>query len=165
MSESWGNHVALVVEGILKTPNDLAPIIPGLLLYRSLVKTHRVSLIIDSAAKEKVQYWLMVNGFTDHTTEIYWDIDDPVEVTKRRLAQVSRLRTSGSLSLVVESDMEVAKVLLQSGVPTFLLLHPQYIHPDFRPDAKTEITPWDELLAEQKRQREARATDSRLKDF
>lgn len=164
-TEIWGNHVAIVVDGVLRMPNDSAPIISGLLLYRSLVKTHRVSLIIDSASKEKVQYWLMVNGFTDHTAEIYWDIDDPVEVAQRRIAQVGRLRTGGPLSLVIESDMDVAHALLKIGMPTFLFLHPQYTHPDFRPDAKTEITPWDKLYAEQVRQREARATDTRLKDF
>lgn len=165
MTESWGNHVAIVVDGVMRSPNDVAPIIPGLLIYKSLVKTHRVSLIIDSAAKEKVQYWLMVNGFTDHTNEIYWEADDPENVVERRVAQVGRLRKTGPLSLIIEADMEVCTEMFNIGVPTLLFLHPQYAHPAFRPGSVTEVTPWATLYAEQIRQREARATDTRLKEF
>lgn len=165
MGESWSNHVAIVVEGILRMPNDSSSIIPGLLLYKSLVKDHRVSLIFDSAAKEKIQYWLLMNSMTDHIREIYWEETDPEDNVDRRLAQIGRLRQDGPLSLVFESDTEVATALLQRGIPSFLFLHPQYTHPDFRPDAKAPITPWSQLLAEQVRQREARATDTRLKDF
>lgn len=165
MVESWSNHIAIVVEGILRMPNDSASIIPGLLLYRSLVKDHRVSLIIDSANKERVQYWLLMNGMTDHTKEIYWDETDPEDTIARRIAQIGRLRQDGPLSLVFESDTSVAAALLERGIPSFLFLHPQYTHPEFRPDAKAPITPWAELLAEQTRQIEARATDTRINDF
>lgn len=164
-AEIWGNHVAIVVDGVLRMPNDSAPIMPGLMLYRSLAKTHRVSLIIDSAAREKVQYWLLMNSFTEHTNEIYWEVDDHDNVIARRIAQVGRLRQGGPLSLVIESNMDVAAELLRKGIPSFLFLHPQYIHPEFRPDNKNEITPWNELYSEIVRQREARATDTRLKDF
>lgn len=146
-------------------PYDSAPIMPGLLLYKSLVKTHRVSLIIDSAAKDKIQYWLLMNSFTDHTNEIYWDIDDPDDTVARRIAQIGRLRKDGPLSLVIESDMDASLALLKAGIPSFLFLHPQYIHPDFLPGSKKEITPWNELYAETVRQQEARATDTRLHQF
>lgn len=165
MGESWGNHVAIVVNGILRQPNDSSVIISGLLVYKSLVKDHRVSLIIDSAAKEKVQYWLLMNGLTDHVNEIYWDETDPEDTGQRRLRQVARLRKQGPLSLVYESDTEAATKLLQAQIPTMLFLHPQYTHPDFRPGHSSEPTPWNDLLAEQVRQQEARATDTRLLDF
>lgn len=163
--ESWSNHVAIVVEGILRMPNDSAPIIPGLLLYKSLVKDHRVSLILDSSAKEKIQYWLLMNGLTDHTREIYWEQDDPHDVVSRRISQVGRLRQDGPLSIVFESDPAVSAALLKRGITSFLFVHPKYMHPDFRPDAETTITPWAELVAEQTRQMEARATDTRLNEF
>lgn len=169
MSDTWGNHVAIVVEGILRTPNDSAIIIPGLLLYKSLVKDHRVSLIIDSSSedktKEKIQYWLLMNSLTDHTKEIYWDDTDPEDPVERRLVQINRLRRDGPLSLVFESDTSVAASLLENGIPSFLFLHPKYSHPDARPDTQQELTPWNQLLAEQIRQREARATDTRFNDF
>jgi hypothetical protein len=165
MAETWGNHVAIVVEGVLRQPNDSSVIIPGLLLYKSLVKDHRVSLIFDTDAKEKVQYWLLMNGMTEHVREIYWDETDPVEAVDRRLVQIARLKVSGPLSVVFESNTEVAAKLLTAGIPTFLFLHPQYMHPEFRPDHSDGPTPWNELLAEKKRQQEARATDTRLKEF
>lgn len=165
MAESWGNHVAIVVNGILRQPNDSSVIIPGLLIYKSLVKDHRVSLIIDSAAKEKVQYWLLMNGLTDHVNEIYWDETDSEDVAKRRLTQISRLRRQGPLSLVYEADTEAATALLKAQIPAMLFLHPTYTHPDFRPGTTTEPTPWSELLTEKVRQQEARATDTRLQDF
>jgi hypothetical protein len=164
-TETWGNHVAIVVEGVLRMPNDSAAIIPGLLLYRSLVKTHRITLIFDSSDKKKISYWLLMNGFTDHTGEIYWDVEDSDDVAVRRISQIGRIRQEGPLSLVIESDMNAASALLEAGVPSFLFLHPQYIHPDFLPGKRKEVTPWDQLYAETVRQREARATDTRIKDF
>lgn len=163
--ENWSNHIAIVVEGILKQPNDSAILIPGLMLYKSLVKDHKVSLIIDSAAREKVQYWLIMNSLTEHINEIYWDETDPEDTPSRRLAQVGRLKTTGPLSAVYESDTEVATALFNAGVPTFLFLHPQYTHPSFRPGHVDGPTPWNELVAEKKRQQEARATDTRLNEI
>jgi len=40
--------------------------------------------------------------------EIYWDDIDSEDVGERRLAQVARLRTSGPLSLVYESNTTAA---------------------------------------------------------
>lgn len=165
MAEQWGNHVAIVVEGILRQPNDSSVIIPGLLIYKSLVKDHRVSLIFDSSAKEKIQYWLLMNSLTEHVGEIYWDDIDSEDVGERRLAQVARLRTSGPLSLVYESNTTAAVRLLNAGIPTFLFLHPQYTHPEFRPGHSSNATPWNDLLKEKIRQQEARVTDTRLNDF
>lgn len=165
MAEAWGNHVAIVVNGILRQPNDSGVIIPGLLIYKSLVKDHRVSLIFDSSGKEKISYWLLMNSLTEHVNEIYWDETDPEDSGERRLRQITRLRKQGPLSLVYESDTIAATALLEAQVPTMLFLHPQYTHPDFRPGVKEEPTPWNSLLAEKVRQQEARATDTRLLDF
>lgn len=165
MSEQWGNHVAIVVEGVLKNSADNSVIIPGLLLYKSFVKDHRVSLIFDSNNKEKIQYWLIMNGLTEHVGEIYWEDHDSDDVAKRRLAQVARLKTGGMLALVYEANTISATALLNAGIPTMLFLHPQYAHPEFRPGYVTEATPWEELLAEKTRQEEARAMDTRLTDF
>jgi hypothetical protein len=167
MAESWGNHVAIVAEGILRQPNDSSLIIPGLMLYKSLVKDHRVSLIIDtsSEARKKIQYWLLMNSLTDHTKEIYWDDTDSEDTAERRISQIGRLRQDGPLSMVFESDTNCATALMKIGVPSFLFLHPQYMHPEHRPGNSPEITPWNELLSEQRRQREARATDTRYNDF
>lgn len=163
MGDNWGNHVAIVVEGILKTPNDSSSVMSGVLLYKSLVKDHRVSLIIDSPRKESSQYWLLMNSFIDHVKEIYREVDDPEDIADRRLMQIARLKADGPVSAVFESDAEAAAALLEYGVPAFLYLHPQYTHPEHRPDAQGELTPWSQIMAEQVRQKEARAADIRLK--
>jgi len=165
MSENWGNHIAIVVEGILRQPNDSGVIIPGLLLYKSLVKDHRISLIFDSHNREKISYWLLMNGMTEHVREVYYDELDPEDAAERRLLQIGRLRKDGPLSLVLESDTSVAAALLEHGIASFLFLHPQYTNPTFRPGHTDTITPWNQLLAEKKRQLEARATDTRFNDF
>lgn len=165
MAEQWGNHVAITVEGVLKHPSDNSVIIPGLLLYKSFVKDHRVSLIFDSNNKEKIQYWLIMNGLTDHVGEIYWEDHDSDDIEKRRIAQIGRLKSQGNLGLVYEADMRAAKALLNAGVPTMLFLHPQYAHPEFRPGYQSEATPWSDLVAEKIRQQEARAMDTRLNEF
>jgi hypothetical protein len=165
MGETWSNHVAIVVEGVLRQPNDSSSIISGLLLYKSLVKDHRVSLIFDSSNKEKIQYWLLTNSLTDHVGEIYWEDVDSDDVKIRRIAQVGRLRKNGPLSMVIESDMDAATALFNAGIPTMMYLHPIYAHPEFRPGNSKGPTPWNELLAEKIRQQEARATDTRLNTF
>lgn len=162
MAESWGNHVAIVVDGILRQPNDSGIIITGLLLYKSLAKDHRLSLIFDSHNREKIHYWLIMNGLTEHVGEVYWEPYDSEDTATRRLAQVKRLKVDGPLAVVYESDTEAATALLEASVPTFLYLHPQYTHPDHRPDSVFAPKPWAELLAEKVRQKEAKATDTRL---
>lgn len=165
MAENWGNHVAIAVDGVLRQPNDSSVIIAGLLIYKSLVKDHRVSLIFDTSTREKTQYWLLMNGMTDHVGEIYWETHDPEDTVARRLKQVARLRVDGPLSAVYESNTEVAAKLLEAGIPTFLFLHPQFTHPEFRPDHQPEPTPWSEMVEEMRRQREAKAQDIRPTDF
>lgn len=163
--ESWSNHIAIVVDGIMRQPNDEGVIIPGFLLYKSLVKDHRVTLIIDSAQRKSIHNWLVINGLTDHTREVYWEDTDPDDVSDRRIAQIGRIRVNSPLAMVYESNAEVAARLLNAGIPTFLLLHPSYTHPEFRPGHANEPTPWNQILTEVKRQQEARATDTRLKDL
>jgi hypothetical protein len=78
---------------------------------------------------------------------------------------VGRLRQDGPLSLVFESSTDAAAALLERGIPSFLFLHPQYTDPAFRPGHVDVITPWSKVVAEKKRQQEARATDTRLNEF
>lgn len=160
----WGNNIAMSVDGILRNPNDSAPIMSGVLLYYSLVKSHRVTLIFDTAARDKVQHWLRINNMTEHAGEIYWELEDPEDIVERREKQLGKIRAQGSLSLMVESDPSVAEMLLVKGIPTLLYLHPSYMRPEHRPDYEEEITPWGSLLDEVKRQRTMRSMDTRLND-
>jgi hypothetical protein len=160
----WSANVAMVVDGILRAPNDNAVIMSGALLYHSLVKSHRLILIIDSMAKEKVQYWLRVNGFFDHADEVYYEVGDPESVVDRRKLQLQKIRQNGAVSFVLESDTEATEMFHEIGVPVMLYVHPKYMKPEHRPGFTQEVTPWNSLVDTVRKEREMRAMDVRLDD-
>ncbi len=160
----WTSNIAIVVDGVLRAPNDNAVIMSGALVYHSLVKTHRVTLIIDSMAKEKVQYWLRVNGLFDHADEVYYEVGDPEDTPERRIQQIKKVKQHGALSFVMESDTEVVEKLHEHGIPAMLYVHPKYMLPDHRPGFEETVTPWNSLVATVRKEREMRAMDVRLND-
>lgn len=163
-NNEWSANVAIVVEGVLRAPNDTNPIMSGVLLYRSLVQTHRVTLIIDSMAKEKVQYWLRMNGLVDHAAEIYYEIGDPEDATERRDRQVKRMKQNGPLTFMMESSPEVAEKMLEIGVPTLLYVHPLYMRPEHRPNYSEAPPSWNSLVETIRVEKEMKAGDVRIND-
>lgn len=163
-NSEWSTNIAIVVDGILRAPHDSAAIMSGMLLYHSLVRTHRVTLIIDSMARDKVQYWLRMNGLVDHVGEIYYELGDSEDTPTRRSKQVKRLRQQGALAFLIESDTEVAEKLHEQGVPTLLYVHPKYMLPDHRPGFEETVTPWSSLVNTIRKEKEMRAMDVRLND-
>jgi hypothetical protein len=160
----WSANVAMVVDGVLRAPNDNAAIMSGALLYHSLVKSHRLTLIIDSMAKEKVQYWLRMNGFVDHAGEVYYEVEDPEDTVARRKQQIQKIRQHGGLSFVVESETDVAEMFYGMGIPCMLYVHPKYMKPEHRPGWEATVTPWNSLVDTVRKEREQRAMDVRLND-
>ncbi len=163
-NSEWSANVAIVVDGVLRAPNDNAAIMSGALLYHSLVKSHNVTLIVDSMAKSQVQYWLRMNGMVDHSGEVYYEVGDPEDAPERRKIQVRKIKQHGALAFVVESDTEVAEALHEIGVPTMLYVHPKYMLPDHRPGFEEVVTPWNSLVATVRKEKEMRAMDVRLND-
>ncbi len=160
----WTANIVMVVDGVLRAPNDNAAIMSGALLYHSLVKSHRVTLIIDSMAKEKIQYWLRMNGLVDHAGEVYYEVGDPEDTPTRRSMQIKKVKQHGALSFVIESDTEVVEKLHEQGVPAMLYVHPRYMLPDHRPGFEGTVTPWNSLVATVRKEKEMRAMDVRLND-
>ena len=160
----WSANIAIAVDGVLRAPNDNAAIMSGVLLYHSLVKSHRVTLIIDSMAKEKVQYWLRVNGLCDHVAEVYYEVGDPEDSSERRIQQIKKVKQHGALAFVIESDTEVVEKLHEQGVPAMLYVHPKYMLPDHRPGFAETVTPWNSLVSTVRKEREMRAMDVSLND-
>lgn len=163
-NNEWSANVAIVVEGILRAPNDTNPIMSGILLYKSLVQTHRVTLIFDSMAKEKVQYWLRMNNLVDHAGEIYYEVGDPEDVSERRDIQVKRMKQNGPLTFIMESNPEVAEKMLEIGVPTLFYIHPHYMRPEHRPNYEAELPSWKSLMDTVRVEKEMKAGDVRLHD-
>lgn len=164
-TSEWTANVAIVVEGVMKPYDDSNAIPSGILLYQSLVKLHRVTLILDHKEKASTQFWLKMNGLIDHAAEIYYETGDPDDVAERRDYQIKRLKQSGPLSYIVESDPYVVEKMLEIGVPAFLYVHPEYSRPEHRPGVKEELTSWDSLMATVLREKELRANDARLNEF
>lgn len=161
----WTANVAMVVEGVLKPYDDTNPIMSGVLLYKSLVKLHRVTLVLDHREKASTQHWLKMSGLIDHAAEVYYEVGDPEDVAERRDYQVKRMKQSGPLSYIIESDPYVVEKMLETGVPAFLYVHPEYRRPEHRPGMKEELTSWDSLMATVMREKELRANDARLHEF
>lgn len=161
----WTANVAMVVEGVLKPYNDNNAIMAGVLLYKSLVMLHRVTLVIDHRDKAVTQHWLKMNGLIDHAAEVYYEVGDPEDVAERRDYQVKRMRQSGPLNYIIESDPHVVNKLFENGIPSFLFANPGYMRPEHRPGVKEELTSWDSLMATVLREKELRANDARLNEF
>jgi len=164
-SAEWTANVAMVVEGLIKPYDDSNAIAAGVLLYKSLVLLHRVTLVIDHRDKAVTQHWLKMNGLIDHAAEVYYEVGDPEDVAERRDYQVKRMKQSGPVNYIIESDPYVAEKMLEMGTPCFLYVHPEYSRPEHRPGKKEELTSWDSLMATVMREKELRANDARLREF
>jgi hypothetical protein len=133
------------------------------LLYAACTETFDIGIMTNDKDAEKVNQWLSINGFDQHTYLMLTVDTDPESGPARRVAQVNRFRrTDSDIKFVVESDLESARALFADGVPTIIPLHPKYSRPDFRPDYEHRVTPWSDLVHEVDRLTELKNSDSRV---
>ena len=78
------------------------------------------------------------------------------------IEQVKYVRSQGKVELVVTSDTELAKKLLEIGLDTLLFLHPTYLRPEFRPDGRQGIRSWAAIEEEIDKQIEMIREDPRV---
>jgi hypothetical protein len=69
------------------------------------------------------------------------------------------------LSLVVSSDPEAVLQVSEAGFPSLFFVNPAYRWAEYRPDRKRLPKPWQDIDQEMTRQRELKATDSRLNEM
>lgn len=160
----WTPNIAMVVEGILKPYDDDYALPAGVRLYRALVETHRVVLIIDTDKRKETEFWLQMHGLVGHAGVIYNDPGNPEDKVERRDWQIKQLKQHAPLNYLIESDPSVVERMLENGVPTFFYVHPEYIHADHRPGTKQELTSWDSLMSAVRREKELRVGDTRYDD-
>lgn len=86
---------------------------------------------------------------------------DPAEPLKFR--QLSVARTRGTVDLYIDGDPGVIAEAMRRGIPSLLFSSPQYVRPEFRPDAPKGVRAWDELIGERNRQQAMIAVDERVK--
>ena len=127
----------MFVDGVLRSESG-SPIYQGLALYRMFNEDVRVILLTDE--REKTNRWLLehkINKFDDLI-----DRNVPGVLEDPDIEQVKYVRSQGKVELVVTSDTELAKKLLEIGLDTLLFLHPTYLRPEFRPDGRQGIRSW-----------------------
>lgn len=135
----------LTLHGVLQQPNG-APNPQGLSLYRALASVGRL-VVLGGLDRAKDEWFLATHDLRDHVNFVPESIEKhPTELGRRR-AQIGTLRAQGShIELVVEPDPEIVAALHEDGLPTLLYLHPRFTQPAFRPDYKSEATPWNQLV-------------------
>ena len=147
----------MFVDGVLRSESGI-PIYQGLALYRMFNEDVRVILLTDE--REKTNRWLLehkINKFDDLI-----DRNVPGVLEDPDIEQVKYVRSQGKVELVVTSDTELAKKLLEIGLDTLLFLHPTYLRPEFRPDGRQGIRSWAAIEEEIDKQIEMIREDPRV---
>ena len=147
----------MFVDGVLRSESG-SPIYQGLALYRMFNEDVRVILLTDE--REKTNRWLLehkINKFDDLI-----DRNVPGVLEDPDIEQVKYVRSQGKVELVVTSDTELAKKLLEIGLDTLLFLHPTYLRPEFRPDGRQGIRSWAAIEEEIDKQIEMIKEDPRV---
>ena len=147
----------MFVDGVLRSESG-SPIYQGLALYRMFNEDVRVILLTDE--REKTNRWLLehkINKFDDLI-----DRNVPGVLEDPDIEQVKYVRSQGKVELVVTSDTELAKKLLEIGLDTLLFLHPTYLRPEFRPDGRLGIRSWAAIEEEIDKQIEMIREDPRV---
>lgn len=151
-----------VLDGVIRKAgtNDIL-IRQGKVLYLAVAAGMRVG-ILGGTDKEHDDWFLRSQYLIKHPDLFEERRSDGPTIEQRRLAQITRARARGSsVEFVVEPNPAVAAYLMDKGVPVLLFMPPRYMHPDFRPDASRESSPWDTLVSTVDYQEALRVNDSR----
>jgi hypothetical protein len=136
----------LVLDGVLRKASNNGVIEQGQNLYWALAETGRLALLCGPDL-EKADWFLRTNGLTKHVHLIPEDMTASPTPEGRRIQQIRQLRSKQvHIQFVVEPDPRIARALYNESIPVMAYLHPVFSQPAFRPDYKSEATPWDDLI-------------------
>ena len=130
----------------------------GVALYKSLNETNRVILICEDA--ERTDIWLKTNNLAKKLDDIIGIVDTPLD--RPKLLTVESIRSKGKIDYVVTEDTELARQLIEVGVPVLVFLNPRYTRPEFRPDGREGKKSWVDINEELDRQQGLYDDDARL---
>ena len=150
--------VLFFLDGVLRKPNEKSPILDGVRLYKSLHEDVRTLILVDD--KTEAERWMRQNNMAKKIDDLISESQPGLEPEAFR--KVQYVRSQGPVEFVVTDDVDLAKLLLESGVTTYLFLSPKYMRPEFRPDGRTGARSWAEIEAEIDHQQELFAEDPRL---
>lgn len=155
------NSVVITVEGVLQKNVSYAPIVQGKALYIGLSNVYNLLLVTDSNDEKLLERWLDLENLNKHGMIVY---NDAVLAAKspgeRRLAQVNILRSRGyAIDFVIDPAPDVSAKLLGAGISVLNFLHSSYSLPEWRPDFKESIKPWEEIVETNERLAYLKAQD------
>lgn len=134
------------------------PIFEGVSLYKSLNVNGTVMLACDD--QEEAARWCKEHKLTD--LDGFISNKTVGEYENKDLLKVQHQQAAGPVHLVITADVDLAKQLLEKGVKTLLFLHPIYLNAKFRPDGRTGVRSWGDLVGELDRQVDLMKDDNRL---
>ena len=150
--------VVVFVDGIMRRERDQSIIMEGVALYKSLNETNRVILVCDDA--ERTAIWLKTNNLAKKLDDIVAVADTPLD--RPKLLTVETIRSKGKIDYVVTEDTELARQLIEVGIPVLVFLNPRYTRPEFRPDGREGKKSWEVITEELDRQQGLYSEDPRL---
>jgi DNA-binding transcriptional ArsR family regulator len=144
-------HIAMLIEGVLKSPASEASIQTGMHLYHAFIEVeHRLHLIaedLDEVTRDWLKYTFIPGYITLSAVE-------PLDMAQRTLHRtLGKLRATGAIDLVIDPDPVRAADSYRRGYSVMPLLIPAYARPHWRPDYDETPRPWDELATEVDRQK------------
>ena len=150
--------VLVFLDGVLRRRGeDKSPIVEGTAIFKAMSMFTRVVVIADDA--QDADRWFKSNGLSQKVDDII-DYKPPV-LENVPYKQVQHVRSKGRVDIVITDDIELSKELLESGVASYLFLHPKYIRPEFRPDGRGRKS-WDEVTEELDKQQGLFTEDPRV---
>lgn len=150
--------IIVTFNGIIRRDRDQSMITEGTHLYRSLNETNRVLLLTDN--RERTDIWLKTNNLSKKIDDII-EVSDPT-APNAVFREIEAIRSKGKIEFVVTEDPELAKDLIEVGIPVLVFLNPKYTRPEFRPDGRPGVKSWDKITAELDRQQGLYTEDPRL---
>jgi len=134
------------------------PIFEGISLYKSLNVNGTVMIACDD--QEEAMRWCKEHKLTEYDGFI--SNKTVGEYENKDLLKVQHQQAAGPLHLVITSDVDLAKTLLEKGIKTLLFLHPIYLNAKFRPDGREGRKSWASVVGELDRQIDLMKDDKRL---
>jgi hypothetical protein len=150
--------VLFFLDGVLRKPEDKSPILEGVKLYKAMNDAVLTRLIV--ADRPEAERWMKIHNMAKKIDDLVVDSHPGPENEDFR--KVQYCRSQGKIDYVVTADVELAKLLLEDGITTYLFLSPKYMRPEFRPDSRTGVRSWTEIEEEIYRQRDLFNNDPRV---
>lgn len=154
-------NIVLSIDGVLRSAAGEL-VVDGLFLYRALKNIGRVVLLTEED-RQMIEVWLMQHNLADYDDLI----DESVSVDPKeplRFRQLDVARSKGVVHFYVDANPSYVAEGLRRGMTSILFNSPDYVRPEYQPDSKKSVRPWDEIVAERNRQQALKAADVRLKN-